>query len=318
MAGVATPFVIQNKSQSKLRAENQELQQQNTQLSEQMTPLTAENARLSNQIAQATENQMAQRSQSNELLRLRGEVARLRQDAGGSKRSKVPGEEASNDPAIQTVIETLAKRVTQLRQKFDQMPNRKIPELNYLADKDWLAVVGDVEKMESDEEISSAMSSMRSRAKSEFGTMMRKALRRYAEANGDMLPTDITQLQPYFDQPVDVAALQRYQIAEAGKLADLGVGKVLIKEIGPPVDDEYDSHFEFSLNGTTSNSRSRIGDALEQAAVAYANANGGLLPKTPEQLASYLNQEVDPGRVQKFLAEVPANVTTLEQLKAKR
>src|SRR5262249_40466817 len=123
------------------------------------------------------------------------------------------------------------------------------------------------------------------------------------------------QLQPYFDQPVDVAALQRYQIAEAGKLADMGTGRVLIKEIGPPVDDEYDSHFEFSLNGTTSNSRSRTGDALEQAAEAYANANGGLLARTPDQLAPFLQQTIEPARVQSFLAQIPTNVTTLDQLK---
>ena len=42
------------------------------------------------------------------------------------------------------------------------------------------------------------------------------------------------------------------------------------------------------------------------------------LPRTPEQLAAYLQQQVDPTRVQKFLAEIPANVTTLEQLKGKR
>jgi hypothetical protein len=252
-------------------------------------------------IAQATENQATQPGQSNELLRLRGEVARLRQDA---KRSKSSGDEALDDPSIQAVIQLLATRVTQLRQKLDQMPNRKIPELKYLSDKDWLAVVGDVEKMENDDEFRAAMSSLRSRAKSVFGSKLRKALRGYADANGDMLPTDITQLQPFFDQPADLAALQRYQIAEAGKLDEVGSDKILIKEIGPRVDDDYDSHFEFSLNGTSSHSGSSTGDALEKAATAYANANGGSMPKTPEQLAGYLQQEVDPARMQKFLGDL--------------
>src|SRR5262249_9534633 len=63
VAGVATPLVIQNHSQAKLRTENQELRQQNMQLTEQVTPLAAENTRLSNLIAQATEFQSAQQSQ---------------------------------------------------------------------------------------------------------------------------------------------------------------------------------------------------------------------------------------------------------------
>jgi len=318
VAGVATPLVIQNQSQSRLREENLVLRKQNTQLAEQMTPLSAENARLSNLIAQATENQPAQQSQSNELLRLRGEVARLRQESGGGSRSKASGEDGPDDPAIQATIELLAKRVTQLRQKLDQAPNRRIPEMKFLSDKDWLAVAGDLEKLESEDEYSAAISELQGRSKSVFGSMMKKALRRYAEANGDMLPTDITQLQPYFDQPMDAAALQRYEMAEAGKLADSGRDKILIKEIDPGGNDDYYSHFEFSLNGTTSHSGSRIGDALEQAAVAYANANSGLLPKTPEQLASYLQQEVDPARMQKFLGEIPPSITTLEQLKGKR
>jgi hypothetical protein len=42
-----------------------------------------------------------------------------------------------------------------------------------------------------------------------------------------------------------------------------------------------------------------------------------VLPKTPEQLAAYLQRDVDLSRMQKFLNSIPASVTTLEQLKAK-
>jgi RNA polymerase sigma factor (sigma-70 family) len=316
VAGVATPLVIQNHTQAKLRAENQDLRQQNTQLAEQMTPLVTENARLSNLIAQTTGGRPVQESQSNELLKLRGEVARLRQDARGA-RSRTPGASDPVDASMQAAIESLAARATKLRQRLEQAPERKIPELKFLTEKDWLNTAGDVEKLESDEDFSRAMSDVRARAKSVFGEKIRKSLRRYAEANGDMLPSDITQLQSYFGEAVDIATLQRYQIATSGSLADVGRNTILIKEIAPRVDD-FDSHYEFSLNGTTSRSGSMIGDALEAAATEYANANGGFLPRTPEQLATYLQQPVDPIRVQKFLAEVPPNVTTLEQLKGKR
>jgi RNA polymerase sigma factor (sigma-70 family) len=314
VAGVATPLVIQNQSQSKLRAENQELRQQNSQLTQQLTPLASENARLSNLMARATEYQPAQQSQSNEILKLRGEVARLRQDARES-RSRTGANEPI-DPSMQAAFDSLAARATKLRERLQQAPERTIPEVKFLAEKDWLNVAGEVDKLESDEDFSRALSDLRARAKSLFGDKMRKALRQYAQANGNMLPSDITQLQSYFGEPVDIAALQRYQMAASGSLADVGTGTTLIKEIGSRVDD-FDSHFEFSLNGTSSNSGSMIGDALETAATAYANANGGLLPKTTEQLASYLQQPVEEARMQKFLAEIPPNVTTLEQLKGK-
>jgi hypothetical protein len=91
---------------------------------------------------------------------------------------------------------------------------------------------------------------------------------------------------------------------------------MLITETAPRVDEEYDSHFEFSLNGISSSTSSRSEDTLEAAITAYANANGGLLARTPEQLAPFLQQTVEPGRMQSFLAQVPTNVTTLDQLKA--
>jgi hypothetical protein len=133
-----------------------------------------------------------------------------------------------------------------------------------------------------------------------------------------MLPSDISQLQSYFNPPVDEAVLKRYELTQAGKLSDLRRDQMLINEIAPRIDDEYDSHFDFSLNGTHSRTSTRTEDAVEAAINAYANANGGLLPKTTDQVAAYLQQQVDPTRVQKFLAEIPSNVTTLEQLNAKR
>jgi RNA polymerase sigma factor (sigma-70 family) len=315
VAGVATPLVIQqNHSQSKLQAENQELRQQNRQLTEQMSPLAAENARLSNLIAQAKEYPSAQQSQSNEILKLRGEVARLRQDARESSRAKASNEDATADPAFKDAFQKLVARATQLRQSLEQHPERKIPELGLLTEKDWLDAVGEVDKPENDPDFRQAMSNLRNRAKSSFGGMLQKALRRYAEANGDLLPSDLSQLQPYFNQPVDDSVLKRYQLVQSGKLSDLK-GKMLVSEIAPRVDDEYDSHFEFSVNGISSRTSNMAEDSFEAAMTAYANANGGQLPRTAEQVGAYLTQPLDPSRVQKFLAEVPSNVTTLQQLK---
>jgi hypothetical protein len=314
VAGAATPLIIQNQTQAKLRVENQQLRQQNTQLAEQMTPLAAENLRLSNLIARATEYQPFQQSPSNELLRLRGEVARLRQDA----HYKGAGGGGTTDPQFKDVMEEMAVRATQLREKLEQHPERKIPELRFLTDKNWLDAVASADKLESEDNFRQAMSTLRGNAKATFGMMVIKALEQYAHNNGDMLPTDISQLQSYFNQPMDDSLLKRYQLTQTGKLSDLGPGQTLITEIAPRVDDEHDSHYEFSLHGISSTTSSAAEDAFEAAMAAYANANNGALPRTPEQLTAYLQQPIDAARMQKFLADVPANVTTLEQLKAKR
>ena len=82
----------------------------------------------------------------------------------------------------------------------------------------------------------------------------------------------------------------------------------------PPVDSQYDTRFEFDLNGTTSRSLNQAGDVLEAAAIAYANANNGVLPKDPSQLSTFLQQPIEPARIQQFLTQIPPGITTLDQM----
>jgi hypothetical protein len=73
-------LLMQNQAQSKLRQENEALKQQ----VQQVEQLTAENEQLSNQVAQAKSS--VSKDQMDELLRLRGEVGTLRQQAGQAQR----------------------------------------------------------------------------------------------------------------------------------------------------------------------------------------------------------------------------------------
>ena len=63
------------------------------------------------------------------------------------------------------------------------------------------------------------------------------------------MPTDLFQLKPYFEPPVDDSILQRYQMAATGKLNDLPPQQPLVVERAP-VDDEYDTMFLIYLKGT--------------------------------------------------------------------
>jgi len=77
IAGIVTPVCIQHQAQVKLRSENDVLRQS----AEQVAPLEAENARLAKIIAELPRQTAAPDNSSNEVLKLRGEVARLREDS---------------------------------------------------------------------------------------------------------------------------------------------------------------------------------------------------------------------------------------------
>jgi hypothetical protein len=193
------------------------------------------------------------------------------------------------------------------------MPDKKIPELQFLTEKDWLDAVGN--PLQTDEDVRKALRNLRESAKNKFGSQMQKALREFIDMHGGALPSDLSQLQPYFAAPVGPALLSRYQLIQTGNLSDFGRDQRFISETAPSVDDEYDSRFEFGLRGSDSHSVNKLEDAIESAATAYANANNGLLPRDASQVAPYLQQPVDPARVQRFLAQIPAGITTLEQAK---
>lgn len=99
-AGVAIPWVMQHQTQTKLAAANEALQQQAKRTEE----LAAENARLASLAAQPAPAPVVTNSPSLELLRLRGEVARLRQE----ERSRTNGPSALSaikaDPAMWKLI----------------------------------------------------------------------------------------------------------------------------------------------------------------------------------------------------------------------
>lgn len=309
LAGVGAPFIIQHRAQLGLHAQNQALRQQNNEMAQRLEPLAAENLRLSNLVAYADRARLVQEQRSAELLRLRAEVSRLRSDV----QAKAAKSRESGDAAIEATAMSLAERASRLKQRLEQIPALKIPELQFLTEKDWLDAVSSLQQLESDQEFRQALSNLRSNAKANFGLKLQKALSDFVRASGGMLPADTSQLRPYFDAPIEAAVLDRYQMIKTGQLKDLGHEYNLIAETAPPVDNEYDTRFEFGLNGRSSSSVNQAGEALEAAATAYAKSNNGALPRDASQLSPYLQKPVEQGRVQEFLSQIPPEMTNLDQ-----
>jgi hypothetical protein len=77
VVAIAAPVIVQHQSMSRLREENRILQEQQSNFAQ----LASENERLSNLVAQANRAPALEQDQVRELLRLRGEVASLRQQS---------------------------------------------------------------------------------------------------------------------------------------------------------------------------------------------------------------------------------------------
>jgi len=205
------------------------------------------------------------------------------------------------------------------------MPDKRIPEMDFLTDKDWAAATRDAD-LTSDDGVRQAMSALRSAAKDNFFEAMRGAFKKYAtaanggelpadpaklaqalNANVGLMPSELTQLKTYFDVPIDETTLQRYQfLLHPGTLHD-NLSDIIVEEIAPPVDDEYDTSHSMGLHSGGWGKVNLIADAVAAAAKAYAQANNEQRPSEPAQIAPYLKQPLDPVLVQRYLSRLPTD-----------
>jgi RNA polymerase sigma factor (sigma-70 family) len=301
LAILASGGIHQAYKASLLRDQVQMLEQQQTSLAAQIQQLQRERDDAMHRLTSLAD----EKSRDTELLKLRTEVTALRQIA----RERATTESTTG---------VWATRIVLLKKRLDQMPDKQIPEMEFLTDKDWAAATRDAD-LSTDDGVRQAMGALRSAAKDNFLNAMRAAIKKYAAAanggglpgdpaqlaqainvNADLLPSDLMQLKPYFEVPVEDATLQRYQLLHPGKVHD-NLSDILVKEIAPPVDDEYDTHHEMGLNSGGVSSVNLIADAIAAAAKDYAQANHGQAPSDPAQIAHYLKQPLEAALVQKYL-----------------
>jgi RNA polymerase sigma factor (sigma-70 family) len=309
VAVLAGAGVYETRHAARLRDQVQTLRQQQASLSQQFQNMQRERDEASRQLAaMRDENERLNRNPA-ELQRLRGEVAALRQTV--QERS-----------TTETAARTREARIALLRERFDQMPEKRIPEMAFLTDKDWAAATRNAD-METADGARQAMNGLRSAAKGNFLNAMRDAFRKYAatanggsllndaelarliNANNGLLPTELAQLKPYFGVPVDDAILERYQYLPPTKLHD-NLSDIMVKEIAPPVDAEYDTHHEIGLDSGGVGNVNLVRDAVSVAIESY-RANNGRLPGDPIEIAPYLKQPLDVALVRKYMGNLATN-----------
>jgi hypothetical protein len=194
--------------------------------------------------------------------------------------------------------------VNKLKQRLADTPNASIPEFQFLTEQDWLNAASG--NLDTDADYRHALASLRSAAENNFAPMLQTALSQYMQANNGQFPTDISQLQSYFTSPVDDAILQRWEIAPASTVPNVGMGDTMITERAA-VDDMFDTRLVVGPNGygSTEFLESEIRNTLMPVYEAYASANPNVNQSNygPSQLLPYATTPEQQAAVQKLIEQ---------------
>ena len=283
---------------SQLREQVQALQQQQAPLTEQIQQMQRERDDATNRWASLANEITRLKGNTAELLKLRGEVARLRGNA----------QPQSSNP-IETDMKSWLVRVSRLKQRLAETPEAKIPEMRLLDEEDYMGATQGLLNTERD--YLAALSNLRSTGEFKFiTTFLNPALTQYAQANNGQFPTDLSQLQPYFPSPVEDAILQRWEIAPAKTVRTDNFGDPIITTKAA-VDEDWDQRYAVGLKGFASAGQDTAGHngwgviapdvILGTAAKAYLAANNGQEPTDPSQVIPYLTTPEQQAAYQKMM-----------------
>jgi hypothetical protein len=141
-----------------------------------------------------------------------------------------------------------AERVAHLKEWLRENPSEQTPELRFLTERDWLNSIYP-HTLETSEDCRRAMSLVRANASNKVMDQFFKAGRLYAGDNNGQSATDLSQLAPYLESPIDSAILQRYEIVAATNLVPelqkFGDWVVTQKS---PINEALDSRSAYGLN----------------------------------------------------------------------
>lgn len=205
------------------------------------------------------------------------------------------------DPGAEVALEAWLERVKFLKDQLEKMPEKKIPELQFLTDEDWLGATRN-EKFKTDWEIANALSYLRSCAKGsqQVAGNLRSAMLAYLKANNDRLPTDIMELKSYLQTPLEDEILSHYETVSSNDSDKRFGNQVCIRDKDVVIDEDSDVHIFITRSGSGMQSISKNRDKVRAAATAYAQANNGQQATETNQLIPYLPSPLDTARLEHY------------------
>ena len=202
--------IYEARQTSTLRTQNLLLQQQQAPLNEQNQRLQRDRDAAASKLAASQQENERLRRDTAELAKLRGEVARLGIDARELAQLRAGLRQREND-LTSLSLKSWVERANQLKQRLEQTPDKRIPELQFLTETDWLEAVRNV-NVETEIEARQALNALRNVAKEKVASVLSEALKKYGKANEGKFPADLAQLKAYFESQLDDSILERYSL----------------------------------------------------------------------------------------------------------
>jgi RNA polymerase sigma factor (sigma-70 family) len=293
-----------------LRRQNTALQQQ---FAQQVLDLQRERDDASNRVASLSTASAPSNHNSAELLKLRGEVTRLKSE--NAALAAPP-----KDNPTQSAAKRWLERVQRLRDYSNAHPEAVIPEMKYLSDRDWLNATD--RDLETDKDYRRAMASLRDAASSRAASQIMSAVQKFEQSSNGPL-TDLSQLQNYFGTAPDPDILQRWAVLPARELPNLSFSGDWIISQKAPVDEDYDTRYGIGPNGMGNTGPGSFkapqfdaNDAkiVQPAIQAYSAANNGAMPATPAQIEPYLTSPEQRAAYQRLANAALANAPDTSNL----
>jgi len=275
LAVVAGAGIFEARQASQLREQVHTLRQQQETLTELIRNLEKSYDDATNQLALLHDDNERFNRNTMELLRLRGEVSRLRSTPGELERARY-GIDIKTNEGFGGTADALAKRANSFKQWFEQNPDKSIPELQLLTEADWLFEASlnlkVVTNRSEGNDIHMVADGLRQKAKQKFVNLLGHALGNYIASNEGSLPSELSQLLAYFSPPgdtspfarsIDPSILQRYDLLHTGKIKDVPQGDAIIREKAP-VDDDIDGVLSVAVGSHSMQSTGKIIDEMRQ------------------------------------------------------
>ena len=280
VAALAGAGIYEARQATNARAEVQTLQQQveqNQQLQKERDDATNRLALMAEEITRLKSN-----PNQNELLKLRGEVTRLKQVT--AKSPEIDSRES--------LMKSWLAREDRLKQIVEQFPDKKIPDLQLLSEEDWLNQARDA-KFDTDSDVQRTLANLRNAAAHNFSYIASDAVKKYMEANNNQFPTDLAQLQPYFKTPVSDDILNRWGIMPQSEFPNQKMGGDWVIAVKNPVNRGLDSSIVIGPGSYGSSDYQSVDTQkaitiLEPALKAYAAAHNGSQAGTPAEIQPFL------------------------------
>ena len=277
------------------RAEVLVLRQQGMLLAEQIEQSARERDATARELAALHQDRELLDRATSELLKLRGEVTRLKLDAQAQMQGSI-----TNDQTLSEAV-VWKGRVDQLKQYLERSPGSIIPELQFATEQDWLDAAK--RNLATDADYRSALSALRTASEQKVASMFMKAVKAYKKASNENFPNDWDQLMPYFESPLDRAILERWQIVPGKTVQSIGVGDVIITQKAP-VDDVFDRRIVVGSDGGTGATDFMDPESWKAMAPvfeAYQIAHGGQSQDALSQLHPYARTPAQQAALQKLL-----------------